>query len=566
MSSVRIRPYCSPTLVLLSFDWDDGKTRENFLGFAIKRTPGFNNENSSWLPNRIGFNGPAKNGQDLPSNTNPIQKFMWWDARFGDKDRRKTFTYTVMPVIGKPNHLHLLDTASSSKQVTLPPDFEDSIGTYFNRAVVSSQAFSHDFGTDIADQETLHRALTWLANGLEKVIPDFVSNGAESIEGMIYHITDKKWILPSFKSLADRLSLVYYWKEGHGKPENNDTANEIAKTELDKAGLYPRTKTNLMHNKVLVKVSNGKPIQILMGSANFTTEGLTTQANLIHTFDSTKLATLYLNRKKMLESDPAVAQTSQEARWQPPVNVGRAKIRVFFSPEPQHSRESIDRIINSVKEATNSVLFCVYDPTDSLLFEAIFEKADKEHKMMFGLVNSISKPKGTGENPNSGNIGKVTLYHRSSENRDVYSYSLYPKKGHPEGFWWENTSIHTSIPDSSMETKSKWEVHIHHKFIIIDGETEHPVIYTGSANMSDNSVHENDENLLEIRDAPKLAQIYLAEFFRLYEHYRARAARKAFERGDRRTYELAKGGDWRRDYYDDRRPQFKSRVSMAQEI
>src|SRR6266542_4799872 len=33
----------------------------------------------------------------------------------------------------------------------------------------------------------------------------------------------------------------------------------------------------------------------------------------------------------------------------------------------------------------------------------------------------------------------------------------------------------------------------------------------------------HDENLLEIKGSPRLAQIYLAEFLRLYEHYRARA-------------------------------------------
>ena len=40
--------------------------------------------------------------------------------------------------------------------------------------------------------------------------------------------------------------------------------------------------------------------------------------------------------------------------------------------------------------------------------------------------------------------------------------------------------------------------------------------------MSGNSVFNNDENLLEIKGS-RLACIYLAEFLRLYEHYRARA-------------------------------------------
>src|SRR4029077_5179843 len=66
-------------------------------------------------------------------------------------------------------------------------------------------------------------------------------------------------------------------------------------------------------------------------------------------------------------------------------------------------------------------------------------------------------------------------------------------------------------------------VHIHHKFIVIDAETQSPTIYSGSANLSKNSTNYNDENLLDIKGNPELAQTYFAEFIRLYEHYRARA-------------------------------------------
>jgi hypothetical protein len=90
---VVIKAYTSPTLVLLAFDWAGGANRNDFLGFAIKRVPGFGNQPESWLPNRIDFNGPAPDGSDKPSARAPIQKFMWWDARIDTKDRGKTFDY-----------------------------------------------------------------------------------------------------------------------------------------------------------------------------------------------------------------------------------------------------------------------------------------------------------------------------------------------------------------------------------------------------------------------------------------------------------------------------------------
>ena len=69
MTNVIAKSYCSPSLVLLAMDWPDGETRKDFLGFAIRRTPGFQDNNTgvfadkSWLPNRLGFNGPPPEGQ-----------------------------------------------------------------------------------------------------------------------------------------------------------------------------------------------------------------------------------------------------------------------------------------------------------------------------------------------------------------------------------------------------------------------------------------------------------------------------------------------------------------------
>jgi len=95
MANVVVRSYLSPTLVLLAMDWPDGANRQDFLGFSIRRSPGFrtdtnkvriDNKDWNWLPNRIGFDGAAPEGRDFPSSDAPIQKFMWWDARI-DEDQ-----------------------------------------------------------------------------------------------------------------------------------------------------------------------------------------------------------------------------------------------------------------------------------------------------------------------------------------------------------------------------------------------------------------------------------------------------------------------------------------------
>src|SRR5919201_2102822 len=131
MTQVKIRPYLSPSVVLLAFDWPDGADKDDFLGFAIERKPGFDGKNKSWLPNRIGFSGPAPGGKDVPSNDSPVQKFMWWDARIDQKDIQKTFTYTIMPVVGTVDNHHLVDEASNSIDVKIPKNEVNNIGTDF---------------------------------------------------------------------------------------------------------------------------------------------------------------------------------------------------------------------------------------------------------------------------------------------------------------------------------------------------------------------------------------------------------------------------------------------------
>jgi len=548
MQRARLRPYVSPTLVLLAFDWPDGGSRRDFLGFAIQRSPGYEGAEASWLPNRVGFDGPAPNGGPLPSNTSPIQKFLWWDARIDDIDRGKEFTYTVIPVVGTRRNLRPLDECGQSVTVTLPRPFEESqgVGTYFNRAVVSSQAFSREFGRDL-DEAKLHRALAWLANGLHTAIPEFLE-ASESVEGAIYHLSDGEWVIPALASFEGDASLVY-------NKTAKDDSNRDAVDQLTRIKFHPRTRAAIMHNKFLVRLKDGEPVAVLTGSANFTTAGLSTQANVLHSFESPRLARIYLARKRLLQRNLSLAKTAAEVTgWSEPVEVGDAKVRVFFSPEARSQRESIDTIIEAVRNATTSVLFCLFMPTDKDLRNAVFEAGD-QGRMMFGLINKISEGAVDEEPDDAAAEARIEIYHRSRRKRDVYAHYLFPRDKQPEGFWWESASL----PGQS----SKYPVYIHHKFVIIDAETDHPVIYTGSANMSKNALARNDENLLEIRNSRHLAAIYLAEFLRLYEHYRARAVWGRANHETWKTYRLRTDNRWARRAYTEGTPDYKSRIAMV---
>jgi phosphatidylserine/phosphatidylglycerophosphate/cardiolipin synthase-like enzyme len=534
-TQVTVRSYTSPTLVLLAMDWVDGAKFDDFLGFAILRSPGFHaGAKDGYLLNKIGFTPPGPHSQPLPSNVSPIQKFLWWDSAITDTDRGKTFTYTVTPVRGTgPQDIKLPDEAGSKPiQVLVPTVERDKISTWFNRAVVSSQAFSQKFPDPKKD---LDAAMAWLANGLQDGFTEILK-GAGNVSGAIYHLTDNEWVMPDLMNFKGDMSLVY-------EDRKNDTTCPPAINILEKANKKTfqgekRSKPNIMHHKFLVDLDKGR---VLMGSANYTPEGLTSQANLLHIFDSQELSDLFSARQKLMIGDPSVPDTAKGAAWSKELSVGKANLRVIFSPEPKNQRVSIDTVIDSIDNAKESVIFCMFDPTDPKLISSLLAVGNKK-KLLYGMLNSIADPSkkkdslsASGEAPTKPTPAteiKVTLYNRSRKDKKVLAYSYFRPGNTPAGFLPEFSAVDMSSkstlsPPKRAAGKKKGggppAVHIHHKFIVIDAETEKPIIYTGSNNLSENSTHHNDENLVEIKDSPELAQTYFAEFIRLYEHYRTRA-------------------------------------------
>lgn len=548
------RAYTSPTLVLLAFDYPEGKSDATFLGFSIERRPGFQNAASSYLPNRIGFHGPNNDGSDEGSDVWPIQKFYWWDARIDSADRGKAFEYAISPVRGSPDNL--VRGAGTTLAVTVPTEVEHGIGTYFNRAVVSSQAFVREFGHNPTAQK-LHDAYVWLGNGMEQVVADFLAQAQKDgcdIEGAIYHLSQSpegEFIIPAMAAFSNGESLVYH---------ANDDTDASAIRQLKPAGVEfeKRTKTHIMHDKFLVAMKDSKARRVVMGSANYTTEGLTQQANLMHTWDSPELAQLYLERKQLIQDDPTVSATAKKAAWSDPIVVGDATVRVFFPPEPKVPKgqegSSIEAVIEAVKSAQKSVVFCLFSPTDMNLLEACFDVVDRQ-LMMFGLVNTVPE---TEPQPSARGVTdpvKVAIYNRNKtpQQLEIGGHEAFRRGNTPMGFSWE---------DSVLGKSGQFPVFVHHKFVVIDGETKDPTIYTGSANMSANSVFYNDENLLEITKSPRVGQIYLAEFMRLFEHYRARLAFNLRQNDQGEAFKLTPDNSWSKDWYS---PGSKanSRVAMA---
>jgi hypothetical protein len=587
MSNAIVRAFLSPTLVLLAMDWEDGAQHNDFLGFAIRRTPGFRAKQGEapnefdWLPNRLGFNGPNLEGKDMPSNTNPIQHFQWWDARIDTEDRGTEFTYEVFPVIGSTSSWDLLQAEKATITCRIPEVEEQGIGTYFNRAVVSSQAFAREFGT-VTKPEDYQAALAWLSNGMNEALETFIKKAeGKQMAGAAYHLTDTQWTIPALQNYKDPASFVYFFKAAGTKdPGDNANAKTIETLKPnDNISFFVRTKTSIMHDKFIVRTKGdkeGDAEAVLMGTANFTTEGLTQQANVIHTMESPELAGYYLQRQILLRDDPNVHETAQDAGWSPEVQVGDATMRVFFAPESPAankkngspgSRISIDEVVHAVLDARSSVLFSLFSATDAPLLDACKSAADNG-KLMRGLVNTIGEkdPADSGKPENASTAAATWLFERSKEDNMVVGHDSFGKNNTPTGFWQESnvlTDPGKPAPGGNQNHAIP-NVYVHQKIVIVDGETDNPIIFVGSANLSGNSTWHNDENLLEITNCPRLGKTYVAEFMRLYEQYRARFSWNRRQHDNQNdTFTLTADSSWAKKDYTAGSMEFISRQAFA---
>jgi phosphatidylserine/phosphatidylglycerophosphate/cardiolipin synthase-like enzyme len=60
---------------------------------------------------------------------------------------------------------------------------------------------------------------------------------------------------------------------------------------------------------------------------------------------------------------------------------------------------------------------------------------------------------------------------------------------------------------------------VHTKFLLIDPLSDDPLVCSGSANFSPDSLLQNDENMLLIRGDTRVADIYMTEFDRVFRHF-----------------------------------------------
>ena len=464
------------------------------LGLAIRRD---NHDGTIiWLEGMLAFPGVTHNpGEPICSNEAPFQKLYWADytVRQG-----RTYTYDVIPVYGTPGDLDLNENKALQIEIQTESDQKDiDHDAHFNRAVVSSQAYSRNFGN--VDPKEDPRILKWLARGLDDMILKFIAEAKNdpdlSLEIAAYHI-DHPAIISAVEGLGSRAQVVL---------DKEEEPNQAAIYKFGRSGVdvdFRQKVSNISHNKFIILKRRGVPEAVLLGSANFTVSGVSEQNNVCHIIRNRPLADLYSQYWKLLREDNNSKLHEFNRIWrQPDPNL---KIEVNFSPHSKNERIDLDRYIDLIKESGRSRLFAMFMGTDPEMIRTLTQPEDP-HIVVRGLVNDVT----SGSNATE---GQVILFHEAHEKEPA----VVAARPMPSG-------IDPFLKERPRQWAGTYYLPlVHHKFIVLGFPGPDAIVITGSANYSKNSTERNDENTLIVSGNPRIVDMYAGELFRIYEHHRAR--------------------------------------------
>jgi phosphatidylserine/phosphatidylglycerophosphate/cardiolipin synthase-like enzyme len=553
--------------------------RKGLLGFGIERVDRATNERH-WVKGYKVFRSIIPNPTPktkVSTEFHPVQSLVWDDFTAAP-DRE--YDYVFHPLKGTPANLDRTTppVTISIRTEALSAGAHD---VFFNRGVTGSQSYAINFGNKAPDkQPTAQRkadAFAWLSRDLDEAIVDFICSAkkGDAIRGCFYEFRFAP-VLKALKAAIDRgvdVKLIVDQKVNERtikptpknklkkpkfEPSNPRVANlqAIKDARLPDGAIIPREarKDDIQHNKFMVLLrgkTSRRPTEVWTGSTNLTDGGIYGQANVGHRVRDERTAALYLAYWKLLEGDPGAPTDAKTS----PINIEFLTAVDDLSPAPKSVQEIpqgitplfsprghlgpldlyVEMLANAKSLSCGTFAFGIPRP-----FRTAINANGKKGPLRFLLLEEKDRPRPTKARP------EPVILLNSTNN-------TYKATG---------SELNTTLGRWVAETNNKQiglNVHvtyIHLKFILRDPLGPDPIVVTGSANFSDASTTENDENMILIRGDRRVADIYFTEFNRLWGHYQYRsvvedsANRKPVpgSPAPHNYQDLWENTDWQKDY------------------
>jgi phosphatidylserine/phosphatidylglycerophosphate/cardiolipin synthase-like enzyme len=490
---------------------------DGLLGFSIERID-HDSGKQVFLDNFLLFKANDNAAApDHSSELNPFQAFVWGDYTVKPGQQ---YTFRVSSRYGTSGALQTHDTVELD--VTTESVSHGEHAVYFNRGAATSQAFATKF-PDQLGKKPEGAALTWLSRGLEEAIVAFIGQADGAGWGLRASIYELQYlpVLQAFgkaHAAGADVQIVYDdidngtpAKEGKPAEPSEPATKNLAAIEAAGIGAIckPRQHSNyIAHNKFIVLLKDGQPVQVASGSTNLTEGGIFGHSNVFHVVRNAGVAAHYLDYWNELAGDPQMealrdwmlADTKAPdkspedllalADPRPP----DGQIGTVFSP--RHGNGALDWYAKLMDSAESSVFL-----TAAFGVSAELQQIFAEHKPYLRYLLLDNR---------QGRIDTVARGIEADQDNEVAAGAFVGKGG-----WHQWVQEHVTGLNDFVQF-------IHTKYMLIDALSDDPTVITGSANFSKASTSDNDENMLIIRGDTRVADIYLGEFMRLFSQFRLR--------------------------------------------
>ncbi len=533
-------------VVTLGFDLSE-LFKDQLMGFSITRQEG--DGEPRYLEALKAFHStlPQKEPSALVSTKNhPIQDFFWSDftVRPGQE-----YMYEITARGGTPAEL----TDLGSIQVSITTEQIDDKAThniYFNRGVAGSQAFNRKFNPDGSlsfPQIVVQKpwVFDWLSRGLREGLETFLASAKDEsyqLRGSLYEFTYEP-IIEKIKAAATRGADVKFtlhakFSEKESK-EKEDLEAIVHQKGLSDNAIFRRNTGAISHNKFFILLKNNVPIAVWTGSTNLTNGGIHGHSNVGHLIKDKKIAQKYLDYWTELATDApikAVREHDNSITPDPTLTDFPAKNKsdVYFSPR---AKLSVLEWYFKMLETKATPSFMTFPFGIDQRLEPVLR--DSQRKYPIYIITDKEEKQSKTELANNTGLSKQIITTATPFNQYTNGAILT----NPNSF--ENW-----VKKERLTGLNGMVNYIHTKYILLDPISEDPIVITGSANFSDNSIQKNDENTLVIRGEKRVADIYFGEFMRLFRHFYLRSLVNDVEQNNNpnRIF-LHEDTGWTADFY-----------------
>jgi phosphatidylserine/phosphatidylglycerophosphate/cardiolipin synthase-like enzyme len=517
--------------ILMALDCPE-KRRQGLLGFAFEREiVGPAASGPQWLRSQKVFKSiepDPKNAHDpndpskpkrFYTNAFPIQSFLWSD--YGALPGA-TYQFRILPMYGKPGALTTDPDDEITIQIQTEKEWDKDMthGVWFNQGAIASQAFAEHFNNeapkninDPADPEVV-----WLSRGLLEACLKYIDETdlGDALRVAAYEFTYPP-ILDALKKAIGRgidVKIIY-----HDTTKEKGGPNEAAMTTAglpinDQKITFRRSQTKIPHNKFIIRLKGGTdPVEVWTGSTNFTPSGFLGQTNVGHRVADVETAKQYLALWKALKTDPDrdTARAAAEKLTPDPAEVIASKSIVrLFSPRAKSTM--LDWYGRRMLNAANSVWFTAAFGVTAKLVPPIAQARDQMRFVLMEKPATAANKKALTKDYTHVILSYGTPLGELYTMKNGKPTARRPIKEFALDKWYFEEELYRPNNDGFV-------FFVHTKFLLIDPLSDDPLVCTGSANFSPDSLTANDENMLLIRGDTRVADIYVTEFDRVFRHF-----------------------------------------------